>query len=103
MVATASGGEEGLRLARELKPGCILLDLLMPDLDGFEVLAQLKADPETSHIPVIVITAAQISEEEKQRLNGQVVAVLEKGDSALAGLGEWLSQAVLSSPSHAHV
>jgi len=103
IVATASGGEEGVRLARALKPGCILLDLLMPDLDGFEVLAQLKADPETSHIPVIVITAVQISEEEKQRLNGQVVAVLEKGDSALAGLGEWLSQAVLPFPSHEHV
>ena len=103
VVATASGGEQGVRLARELKPGCILLDLLMPDLDGFEVLAQLKADPETSQIPVIVITALQISDEEKRRLNGQVVAVLEKGDGALAGLGEWLSQAVLPSPSHEHV
>jgi signal transduction histidine kinase/DNA-binding response OmpR family regulator len=103
VVATASGGVEGVRLARELKPGCILLDLLMPDLDGFEVLAQLKADPETSQIPVIVITAVQISEEEKQRLNGQVVAVLEKGDAALVGLGEWLSQAMLPSPSRQHV
>ncbi len=103
VVATASGGEEGVRLARELKPGCILLDLVMPDLDGFEVLDQLKADPETAQIPVIVITAAQISEAEKQRLNGHVVAVLEKGDAALAGLGEWLSQAVLPSPSHQHV
>ncbi len=102
-VASAAGGEEGMRLARELRPDCILLDLLMPDLDGFEVLARLKADPDTSKIPVIVITAVRISNEEKQRLNGQVVAVLEKGDAALTGLGRWLSQVVVPSPTPEHV
>jgi len=90
----AAGGAAGLRLARMRKPGCILLDLLMPGLDGFEVLGRLKADPETARIPVIVITAARITAEEKRRLNGQVLAVVEKGDGALTGLGTWLAQAV---------
>ncbi len=59
----ASGGHEGLKLARQLKPSIITLDLLMPDLDGLTVLGRLKADPELSSIPIIVIS---ILEEQKK-------------------------------------
>jgi CheY-like chemotaxis protein len=55
-VATASGGHEGLRLARELHPAAITLDVMMPDLDGWTVLAAIKGDPELADIPVILIT-----------------------------------------------
>ena len=55
-VATASNGEEGLRLARELKPAAITLDVLMPDVDGWTVLTALKADPSLCDIPVVVMT-----------------------------------------------
>lgn len=53
-VRTASGGLEGLRLAKELKPAVIVLDALMPDLDGWYVLATLKRDPDTNPIPIVM-------------------------------------------------
>src|SRR3989338_8223729 len=55
-VVTARDGEEGVRLAQKEKPDLILLDVLMPKLDGFEALRQLKANPETKPIPVIMLT-----------------------------------------------
>ena len=62
-VATATSGVDGLRLARELHPGAILMDVSLPDLDGWSVTAQLKADPETVGIPVIVVTAYAFPED----------------------------------------
>lgn len=53
----AVGGREGLNAVRRLKPDLVLLDLMMPDVDGWEVYRQMKADKELSQIPVIVITA----------------------------------------------
>ena len=55
-VTTAAGGEEGLRLARELLPDAITLDVIMPGMDGWAVLSALKADPELAAIPVIMLT-----------------------------------------------
>ena len=55
-VATARGGREGLRLARELRPSAITLDVMMPDLDGWTVLAAVKGDPATAGIPVVLMT-----------------------------------------------
>jgi CheY-like chemotaxis protein/anti-sigma regulatory factor (Ser/Thr protein kinase) len=55
-VVTANGGHEGLRLARELHPAAITLDVMMPDLDGWTVLAAIKGDPELADIPVILMT-----------------------------------------------
>jgi PAS domain S-box-containing protein len=56
MVAEADGGREGLRLARELNPAAITLDITMPDLDGWTVLAAIKGDPTLADIPVILLT-----------------------------------------------
>lgn len=56
-VIGADGGKEGLETIRENKPDLILLDLMMPDMDGWEVYQQIKADKATSEIPVIVVTA----------------------------------------------
>ncbi|MFP4395725.1 MAG: response regulator transcription factor [Anaerolineales bacterium] len=53
----AVGGREGLETIREKKPELVLLDLMMPDMDGWEVYQRMKADPELQHIPVIVVTA----------------------------------------------
>src|SRR5207247_4879142 len=55
-VVTAAGGVEGLKLAKELRPTAIKLDVMMPDLDGWSVLAALPPDPELAEIPVIMIT-----------------------------------------------
>ena len=54
---SAKDGEEGLRMARERKPDLIVLDLMLPGMDGYRVCETLKADPNTKKIPVIVLTA----------------------------------------------
>lgn len=56
-VIGAPGGEEGLRVVEQLRPQLILLDLMMPDLDGWEVYQRIKSNPEVNQIPVIVVTA----------------------------------------------
>ena len=56
-VKGAAGGVEGLKMIREVHPDLILLDLMMPDMDGWEVYQQIKADEKTKGIPVIVVTA----------------------------------------------
>jgi two-component system response regulator VicR len=56
-VTGANGGREGLRVVREKHPDLVLLDLMMPDMDGWEVYQQMKADETTRDIPVIVVTA----------------------------------------------
>ena len=56
-VQGAAGGNEGIKKVRELRPDLVLLDLMMPDLDGWEVYQQMKADETTRDIPVIVVTA----------------------------------------------
>ena len=56
-VKGASSGMEGLNILREQRPDLILLDLMMPDMDGWEVYQQIKADEKTKSIPVIVVTA----------------------------------------------
>ena len=56
-VKGATGGMEGLKMIREEHPDLVLLDLMMPDMDGWEVYQQIKADEKTRDIPVIVVTA----------------------------------------------
>lgn len=56
-VSGAYGGEDGLRKIRELQPDLVLLDLMMPDIGGWEVYQQMKADEKTKNIPVIIVTA----------------------------------------------
>ena len=56
-VKGAAGGMEGLNMIRQQPPDLILLDLMMPDMDGWEVYQQIKADEKTKNIPVIVVTA----------------------------------------------
>jgi DNA-binding response OmpR family regulator len=56
-VIGAAGGREGLDIIRDVLPDLVLLDLMMPDIEGWEVYQQMRADDATKHIPVIVITA----------------------------------------------
>lgn len=65
-ILEAIDGEEGLKKAKEEKPDLILLDLILPGIDGYKVLAQIKRDPEISSIPVIILSnLGQIQEVEK--------------------------------------
>jgi CheY-like chemotaxis protein len=59
-------------------PDLVVLDLTMPNLDGFSVLEDLKREERTRHIPVIVVTARDITEAERQRLTGRVEALYQK-------------------------
>ncbi len=84
----ASNGREGLDLANRQRPDLIILDLMMPEMDGFAVLDQLKANPETATIPVIVVTAKELTAQEKDRLSGQIESLMQKGsfmDNELLG------------------
>jgi len=62
-VVSALDGESGLKLVKEVKPDLILLDLILPKLDGFKVLERLKADPETESIPIIILTNLERAED----------------------------------------
>ena len=77
-ILEAATGEEGLRRAREERPDVIFLDLVMPDMTGFEVLERLKADDGTRDIPVIINTSAVLGEDERRRLTAGTVAILSK-------------------------
>ena len=71
-------GLEGIRMARELQPQVILLDLVMPVMGGEDVLDQLKADPSTESIPVIVVTSKNLQPQERESLNEKAVTILSK-------------------------
>ncbi len=77
-VLEASGGSEGTALARQERPDLVILDLMMPEMDGFMVVEALKGDPATRSIPIIVLTAKSLTEEDRQRLNGRIEALLQK-------------------------
>jgi DNA-binding response OmpR family regulator len=69
-VFTASDGEEGLRLAREQRPDLVILDMMLPKLSGQQVLHELRGDPRTSAMPVMVLTSLPQSNEEKLKNEG---------------------------------
>jgi threonine synthase len=79
-IHEASSGAEALAEARRITPHVIILDLMMPEMDGFTVLDHLKAQPETARVPVIVVTAKDLTPLEKRRLEGQISRLMTKGD-----------------------
>ncbi len=90
-VIEAENGRVGLDRLATARPGLILLDLMMPEMDGFEFLAELRQRKAFADIPVIVVTAADLSEADHARLNGGVEHILAKsaadGDQFLEELG----------------
>lgn len=77
-VAEAGTGEEGIRLARELRPAVILMDVAMPGIDGWEATRRLKADPITAHIPVIALTAHAMAEDRQRAVEAGCESYLAK-------------------------
>ena len=78
-VAEARDGAEGLEAMRRIRPHVVLLDIMMPRMDGFEVLDAVKADPEIRDIPVVAVSAKDFTAEETVRLHNHVAKVLRKG------------------------
>jgi hypothetical protein len=79
-VVEATDGEEGLRCVSQRRPALILLDLMMPAMDGFSFLEELRKNEVNAWIPVVVITAKLLTAEDRRRLNGGVDKILEKGE-----------------------
>ncbi|MDF2366812.1 response regulator [Sneathiella sp.] len=77
-VREAVNGRAGLQLVKDAIPDLILLDLIMPEMDGFEFVDSLKAVPEAKGVPVVVITGADLSDDDRKRLNGGVEQVIKK-------------------------
>jgi CheY-like chemotaxis protein len=88
-VIEACGGQEGIDAARITVPDLVLLDLMMPDVSGFDVLQALRSNPSTRSVPVIIVTAKEITAEDTERLNGDVQALLRK--ASLSG-GEFVRE-----------
>jgi CheY-like chemotaxis protein len=78
-VIEAMNGRVALQRLSERQPDLILLDLMMPEMDGFTFIEELRRGPGWNSIPIVIVTAKDLSKEERQRLNGSVEQVLYKG------------------------
>ena len=79
-VLRAYNGRDAIAIAKQERPDVIVLDLMMPEMSGFDVVAALQLHPETARIPILVVTATRVTAEDRQKLNGFVTAIMEKAD-----------------------
>jgi CheY-like chemotaxis protein len=79
-VLRAYGGREAIDVARRELPDVMVIDLMMPEVNGFDVVEALKQDPDTARIPILVVTAKRITEEDRTKLSGYVTAIMEKSN-----------------------
>jgi threonine synthase len=76
----ATNGQEAVDLVHNEHPNLIILDLMMPEMDGFAVMDRIQSDPATAEIPIIVVTAKELTSAEKNRLQGHIQSLMKKGD-----------------------
>ena len=91
-LTRATSGKDGIDAARKEQPDLIVLDLMMPGMSGFEVIDVLKADEKTASAPVVVLTAMDLSAEDKKRLMGRVEYIAEKGRLTKEGFVEQIKK-----------
>jgi CheY-like chemotaxis protein len=103
-VLKAFGGAEGLAAARREMPALIILDLLMPEVDGFTVVERLRADAATAAIPIVILTSKHLTADEKARLNGEIACMARKGAFSRAAFVDLVRRFLpgddLQSPGH---
>src|SRR6266566_432373 len=85
-VLPASGGREAIEIAKSSNPDLVLLDLIMPEVTGFDVVAALRADEKTRDTPIMVLTAANLTEADMRQLNGRVSQILSRGSVATSDI-----------------
>jgi signal transduction histidine kinase/CheY-like chemotaxis protein len=79
-VQAAENGRVALQKAAKVRPGLVLLDLMMPELDGFAFLEEFRKLPSSADVPVVVLTAKDLTGEDQERLQGRVVRIMAKGE-----------------------
>ena len=89
-VVLANGGREAIYAANAADFDLVICDIVMPDLDGFEVVAQLKAAEHSREIPILILTGHTLDAADKARLNGKIIGICEKGDDSGARLRSWI-------------
>ena len=97
-VTSTTSGRAAVELARAEPFELVICDLVMPELDGFGVVAALKADGRTRDAVILILTAHELSEADKARLNGHVAGIVDKGTMAAEGLRAWLARALPTGP-----
>jgi CheY-like chemotaxis protein len=104
-VTEVENGKVAMKSMEHERPCLILLDLMMPEMDGFEFADEVRRRPEWRTIPIIVLTALNLTDEQRQRLNGYVETILQKeSDSREALLDQLLDRlAVYAAPKVSHV
>jgi signal transduction histidine kinase/CheY-like chemotaxis protein len=103
-VLRAGDGREAIIMALAARPSLLILDLMMPEVSGFDVVAALRADPHGRAIPIVVVTSKSLSADERAELNGQVLRVLDKvgfsGDDFVSEVRRALSAAPAGTREH---
>ncbi len=94
VVGEAHDGDEAITFVQKERPDFVIMDQLMPKVDGFSVLERLQDDGETRSIPVVVLTARRLSEEERRSLQQRAVSVLQKSDYSASELRKLIRRAL---------
>jgi len=97
-VSEAGNGREALERMAQERPQVILLDLMMPVMDGFDFLLEMRANADWQDIPVIVLTAKDLTEEDRRLLSGRVEQIIEKGACSHEQLMQLIRQVVVNAP-----
>jgi signal transduction histidine kinase/CheY-like chemotaxis protein len=95
-VVRAAGGEEGVRAVQRERPAVVVLDLLMPDVDGFAVVEQIRADSLLDDVPIIVLTSKDMTRTDHERLAGQISYLARKGAMATSELTDLVARVAVT-------
>ena len=101
-VSEAENGQVGLERLADQTPSLILLDLMMPVMDGFEFVMEMRKMNASSAIPIVVVTAKDLTEEDRQRLDGDVVGLIQKGGLDSESLLSQIQDQLADADAHGH-
>jgi len=93
-VLPAAGGREAIAIAKSSRPDLVLLDLIMPEVSGYDVVEALRADEKTRDTPIMVLTAANLTDADRRQLNGRVSQIISRGSVATSDIVGLLKRAV---------